>query len=106
MTDALAAEPLEVARGDDDDELAAPAECLKSSLQALKPDYRAVLQQVYLDEESMKDVAAGSNLTANNAAVRLHRARGALRVVMFQKCRACPLADCWGRQRFAEQVAA
>ena len=106
MTDALAAEPLEVAGGDEDTELLAPAECLKLSLRTLKPEYRAILQQVYLEEAPLKDVAASLRLTANNAAVRLHRGRGALRAVMFQKCRTCPLADCWGHRRFAEPVAA
>lgn len=104
MTEALAAEPREPTGCDDD--LLIPTECLKSTLQALKPDYGSILQQVYLQEAPLKDVAARLDLTSNNAAVRVHRARNALREAMLQKCRSCPLADCWARQRFATAAAA
>ncbi|WP_231733148.1 RNA polymerase sigma factor [Phenylobacterium sp. CCH12-B4] len=33
------------------------------------------------------------------AAVRLHRARAALRAAMDENCHACPLADCWAKAR-------
>jgi RNA polymerase sigma-70 factor (ECF subfamily) len=106
MTDALAAEPIEVANGDEDDELQAPAECLKSSLRTLQPEYASILRKIYLEEAQLKVVAADLNLTANNTGVRLHRARGALRVVMLLKCQTCPLTDCWARQRIAQPVTA
>ncbi|WP_204313660.1 hypothetical protein, partial [Stenotrophomonas maltophilia] len=42
-----------------------------------------------LEEASLKAVAEQCGLTANNAAVRLHRAREALRSVMHARCTAC-----------------
>jgi RNA polymerase sigma-70 factor (ECF subfamily) len=100
MTDALAVEPGPSGSGDDEDTLT-PAECVKSMLPALKPAYAAVIQWVYLDERTLKEVAARLDLTPNNAAVRLHRARAALRETMSHKFQACPLSDCWARQHAA-----
>jgi RNA polymerase sigma-70 factor (ECF subfamily) len=105
MTEALAAEPAETDCGDED-EMLTPVQCLKSTLQMLKSDYAAILQQVYLEETPLKAVAVRLDLTANNAAVRLHRARSALRETMLQRCKTCALADCWAHQRFAAAVAA
>jgi RNA polymerase sigma-70 factor (ECF subfamily) len=104
MTDALAVEPAEPAYCDD--EMITPGECLKSTLQTLKPEYATILQQVYFEEATLKDIAAHAKLTANNAAVRLHRARAALRAAMLQQCRRCALAECWAHQRFAAMDAA
>jgi RNA polymerase sigma-70 factor (ECF subfamily) len=98
MTEALAAEPPE-STGQDEDETLTPTECVKSVLPTLKPEYAAILRQIYLDEASLKQVAARLGLTVNNVAVRLHRARGALRETMLDRCEVCPLADCWARHR-------
>jgi RNA polymerase sigma-70 factor (ECF subfamily) len=98
MTDGLAAEPV---WAEDNEDTLTPAECVKATLPALKPAYAAVLQWVYLDERPLKEVAARLDLSANNAAVRLHRARLALRGTMRHKCQACPLSDCWARQHAA-----
>jgi RNA polymerase sigma-70 factor (ECF subfamily) len=106
MSKALAAEPVEATFDDEDDELLTPAECLKSTLRTLKPAYATILRQVYIEETPLKDVAGRLNLTANNAAVRLHRARSALRETMLHRCQACPLADCWARQRLVPLAAA
>jgi RNA polymerase sigma-70 factor (ECF subfamily) len=105
MTEALAAEPPEPTDQAEDETLT-PTECVKSALSALKPGYAAILRHIYLDETPLKQVAAGLDLTANNVAVRLHRARGALREVMLNRCEVCPLADCWGRHRQAAPTAA
>lgn len=100
MASAFAAEPSETAEPDEDD-TRAPLACLTRELGTLKPDYAEILRAVYLEETSLKDIAARLGLTSNNAAVRLHRARQALREVMTGRCRDCPLVDCWGRQRLA-----
>jgi RNA polymerase sigma-70 factor (ECF subfamily) len=96
MTDAIAVEPPEAS---EEDLLVSPAECLTAALQTIKSDYASILRQVYLEETPLRDVATRLDVTANNAAVRLHRARGALRESMLLECQTCPLADCWARQR-------
>jgi RNA polymerase sigma-70 factor (ECF subfamily) len=90
----------EITDEDDDqaDEFIAPGECLTATIGELKPDYAAILEQTYLDEVPLRTVAQNLRLTANNAAVRLHRGRGALRRAMTAKCNACPLAECWGKR--------
>lgn len=99
--EALAAEPLPQPLADPEAEveLQAPTDCLKAALGDLKPDYRDLLARTYFDETPLKAAAVEFGLTANNAAVRLHRARAALRAAMDQKCHACPLADCWAKAR-------
>ena len=97
MTEAFAAEPT-AATANDDDELVTAAECVKATMQSLLSDYDAILRQVYLEETPLRDVAARLQVTSNNAAVRLHRARGDLRKRMLVQCQVCPLADCWARQ--------
>jgi RNA polymerase sigma-70 factor (ECF subfamily) len=90
----------EVIDQDDDepDEFITPGECLKATIGELKPDYAAILEQTYLDELPLRIVAQNLRLTSNNAAVRLHRGRGALRRTMAAKCTACPLTECWVKQ--------
>lgn len=96
--DALAVQPAPDA-ADTDEDLVAPSDCLKAALRELKSEYRQILAETYLDERPLKAVAHHLELTANNAAVRLHRARNALRQVMAEKCQSCALADCWARTR-------
>lgn len=103
MTSALVAEPRDPAEPEED-ETQAPIACLKRELGGLKRDYAEILRLVYLEDAPLKAVAERMGLTANNAAVRLHRARLALREVMTCRCRHCPLAECWGRQRLAASL--
>jgi RNA polymerase sigma-70 factor (ECF subfamily) len=105
LGEVLAADPPEAA-DDGEDEMFARAGCLRSTLHMLKPDYAAILEQVYLEETPLKAVAARQGLTANNMAVRLHRARAALRDALLKRCQTCPIADCWVNQRFATAGAA
>jgi RNA polymerase sigma factor (sigma-70 family) len=53
--------------------------CLTALLPALKPEYATLLERVELGGEKLADVAASLEITAGNAAVRLHRARLALK---------------------------
>jgi RNA polymerase sigma-70 factor (ECF subfamily) len=99
LSDAIAAEPSAPDEPQDSD-LATPAACVSGEVKGLKATFRTLLGQVYLEGMPLKEVAAREGLTANNAAVRLHRARGALRQAMQSLCQSCPADDCWARGRF------
>jgi RNA polymerase sigma-70 factor (ECF subfamily) len=95
--DALAAEPPAVP--DDTPDLVLPIACMTGALGDLKPEYGEILAQTYLRDQAVRAVAERLGVTANNAGVRLHRARGALRAALAAKCQACPLEDCWAKSR-------
>lgn len=99
LTEALAAEPPE-SPNSAEDETRTAAECMTATLPRLKAAYGALLRKVYLEGTPLKDVAQLEQLTANNAAVRLHRARGALREALQRQCKTCARDDCWARDRF------
>ncbi len=69
-------------------------QCLSSLLETLKPEYRQALQIVDLQEGTLKDLAQQSGITAENAAVRVHRARAALRRRIEQACGTCSVHGC------------
>jgi len=98
LAESLSIEPAQSTESDEEDTLT-PIACLKATLPSLKYEYRSLLQQVYLGDVTINDVARREQLTANNVAVRLHRARNALRQKMQHQCQTCPLEDCWARQR-------
>ena len=60
--------------------------CGSSLLATLKPEYREALRIVDLEEGHLSDLAQQSGITAENAAVRVHRARKALRRQVEQAC--------------------
>lgn len=97
LTEALVAQPTDSSEPDDDETLTAEV-CLVATLPNLKTEYAMMLRQVYLEGVALKKIAEREQLTANNAAVRLHRARSALRQTMRHQCKTCPLDDCWARQ--------
>ena len=75
--------------------------CALGLLDRLRPDYADILRRVDLDDQSLDRAAADLGITANNAGVRLHRARARLRADVQELCgapgaeaarRAC--ADC------------
>lgn len=49
--------------------------CIGDVIQDLKPEYRAAIEQVDLAGLSVQEFARRESTTANNASVRLHRAR-------------------------------
>lgn len=53
--------------------------CVAGGLEELKPEYREALRIVDIDEQPVAKLAEQYGITENNAAVRVHRARGALR---------------------------
>lgn len=77
-----------------DDELASACACVAELLDGLRPEYAAVVRRVVLEDESLREAAAELGITENNAAVRLHRARGALRREIEACCGVTSLRAC------------
>ena len=69
--------------------------CLNPLLGDLKPEYREALTTVDLEGGSLGDLANRAAITENNAAVRLHRARQAMRELVRQSCGACAEHRCF-----------
>jgi RNA polymerase sigma-70 factor, ECF subfamily len=68
--------------------------CISGLLETLKPEYRDALQMVDLEERSLADLAGQAGITSNNAAVRVHRAREALRKQVTVACGMCATHGC------------
>jgi RNA polymerase sigma-70 factor (ECF subfamily) len=63
--------------------------CTRHVLAALKPAYAALLTAVDLEAVPLEEAARAAGITANNAYVRLHRARRALRERLEATCGPC-----------------
>jgi len=68
--------------------------CIRRLLPTLKPGYAEMIDRVDLGEEPLASVADGLGISPNNAAVRLHRARAALRRRLEQSCGTCATHGC------------
>jgi RNA polymerase sigma-70 factor (ECF subfamily) len=68
--------------------------CMGDLIPTLKPEYADVLRRVDLEGCSVADVAVALGVTPNNASVRLHRARDALRKRLEQTCGTCTEHGC------------
>ena len=68
--------------------------CIGDVIQDLKSEYREAIQQVDLDGESVQAFAASQGTSANNASVRLHRARKDLAKKLTTVCGACAEHKC------------
>jgi RNA polymerase sigma-70 factor (ECF subfamily) len=68
--------------------------CVSQLVDALKPEYAAVLRAVEVDDQSLSQFARDAGITPNNAAVRLHRARAALGERLLTSCGACAVHGC------------
>jgi RNA polymerase sigma-70 factor (ECF subfamily) len=91
LQQAVAAEPaVSSDAGVLDEEADVPIQCLISAIGELKPSYADLIRRAELQQKPLKAVAGDLALTANNVAVRLHRARETLRVEMRARCGACP----------------
>lgn len=69
-------------------------QCVARLLSELKPEYREALQVVDVDETSVGEFGARTGISANNAAVRVHRAREALRKQVKLTCGVCAEHGC------------
>lgn len=70
-------------------------DCFRALLPTLKDDYRDILRLVDLGDVSVAEAAAQLSISANNASVRLHRARLALKKRLEQTCRTCATHGCF-----------
>lgn len=68
--------------------------CVSGLLESIKPEYRQAIETVDLKEGSLNDLAGAAGTTANNAAVRVHRAREALRKQVTVACGVCATHGC------------
>jgi len=75
-------------------EHADPCRCALALAKTLKPEYASILERVVLDDVPVAALAAELGVTANNATVRLHRARRALRAVLEEHCGVTSLRAC------------
>lgn len=68
--------------------------CLEPLLRTLRPGYAELLRRIDLAGEPIPTVAQDLKITANNATVRLHRARKALRKSLEDACGVCSRHGC------------
>jgi RNA polymerase sigma-70 factor (ECF subfamily) len=68
--------------------------CVGSLVDTLKPEYAAAIRRVDLGGAPVKEFAAAAGITPGNAAVRLHRAREALRREVERACGTCATHGC------------
>jgi RNA polymerase sigma-70 factor (ECF subfamily) len=79
--------------------------CIARLSTTLKPEYGEALRRVEVDGLSVQQFAAEAAITANNAGVRLFRAREALRKAVARSCGTCAehgCLDCTCGSRSAE----
>jgi len=69
-------------------------ECVTRIASTLKPDYAAAIRRVEIDEVPVQTFAAEAGITPNNAAVRVFRAREALRKQVRASCGTCAEHGC------------
>ena len=68
--------------------------CMHDLLPSMKPEYADVVRAVELEERTLAEVASERGITVNNATVRLHRARQALKKQLLRACGACAAHGC------------
>ncbi len=68
--------------------------CVGQLAETLKPEYAAALQRIEVDGVAVKDYAQEAGITSNNAAVRVFRARDALRKHVARSCGTCATHGC------------
>lgn len=72
----------------------AVCECVQTILPTLKPEYSDIVRRVDLEESALAAVASDLQISTNNATVRLHRARQALRRQLERSCGTCATHGC------------
>ena len=63
--------------------------CALALTPTLKPEYAEIIRAVDLEDQPVGAYAGAIGISANNAAVRLHRARAALRQRVIETCGTC-----------------
>lgn len=78
----------------DDETSAAICQCVRELAATLKPAYAEALQRVDVEGLAVNAYAEAAAISANNASVRLHRARAALRERVSATCGTCAEHGC------------
>ena len=68
--------------------------CVARLATTLKPEYAQAIQRVEVDGVAVQDYASEAGITSNNAAVRVFRAREALRKQVKASCGTCAEHGC------------
>ncbi len=68
--------------------------CIAELVPTLKPEYAEILRSVDLGGETLGAFAARAGITVNNATVRAHRARLALKRQLQRLCGTCTTHGC------------
>ena len=68
--------------------------CVSRLATTLKPEYEQAIRRIEVDGATVQDFAAEAGISANNAAVRVFRAREALRKQVKASCRTCADHGC------------
>jgi len=76
------------------DERNAVCRCVSRLSETLKPEYALALRRIDVDGVSVQDYAVEAGITANNAGVRVFRAREALRKRVVHWCGSCAERGC------------
>jgi RNA polymerase sigma-70 factor (ECF subfamily) len=72
----------------------AVCQCVGELAGTLKPEYAEALRRVEIDGMAVKDYATEAGISSNNAAVRVFRAREALRRQVTRSCGTCADHGC------------
>ena len=73
---------------------AAVCACVRELAQTLKPEYSDALEQIDVEGQTVQDFAEQRGISANNAGVRIFRARAALRTRVMASCGTCAEHGC------------
>ena len=71
-----------------------PCRCVLAVLRSLRADQAGLIEVVDIEGVTVAEAALLFGITANNASVRLHRARAALRDGLARRCGKCSLEGC------------
>lgn len=72
----------------------AVCQCVARLADNLKPEYAEALRRIEVDGLAVKDYATEAGITSNNAAVRVFRAREALKKQVARSCGTCAEHGC------------
>ena len=72
--------------------------CISLLADTLKPEYRDALQRIEVEGMGVKEYAEHAGITSSNAAVRVFRAREALRKQVARSCGTCAEHGCFDCQ--------
>ena len=78
----------------DGDVRGAVCQCVGELARTLKPEYAEALERVELEGRAVKEYAAEAGITSSNAAVRVFRAREALKKQVVRSCGTCAEHGC------------